>query len=64
MSQSLFDLPKTKAQLEQQQSKRDAILYIDYNPEPHICPYCGNEFADIVGCHKICRCGYMEGCGD
>jgi hypothetical protein len=44
--------------------ERDPILYIDHNPQPNICPYCDQQFVDIVGCHKICRCGYMEGCGD
>jgi len=33
-------------------------------PDPTLCPICGKPFTVIVGCHKICRCGYEEGCGD
>jgi len=33
-------------------------------PDPTLCPICGKPFYVIVGCHKICRCGYEEGCGD
>jgi len=32
--------------------------------DPRFCPMCGNVFALVVGCHKVCDCGYMEGCGD
>jgi hypothetical protein len=28
------------------------------------CPFCGEEFAMVMGCRKICNCGYMEGCED
>jgi hypothetical protein len=32
--------------------------------DPRLCPICGALFKLVVGCHKICECGYMEGCGD
>ncbi|MBI1742694.1 hypothetical protein HYR54_06460 [Candidatus Acetothermia bacterium] len=32
--------------------------------DPERCPVCDKPFVFIVGCHKICACGYMEGCGD
>lgn len=28
------------------------------------CPICGSEFYMVMGCRKICNCGYMEGCED
>jgi hypothetical protein len=33
-------------------------------PDPTLCPICERPFTVIVGCHKVCRCGYQEGCGD
>ncbi len=32
--------------------------------DPRCCAYCGEPFALVIGCHKVCRCGYQEGCGD
>lgn len=32
--------------------------------DPDRCPICDEPWAVVVGCHKVCRCGNMEGCGD
>lgn len=32
--------------------------------DPDRCPICGEPWDVVVGCHKVCRCGNMEGCGD
>jgi len=64
MTRSLFDLGPPAEPLPVQTPERAPILYVEHNPDPDTCPYCGERFCDVVGCHKICRCGYMEGCGD
>lgn len=46
----------------QAQQLVDALLRPTDNPD--FCPVCGKAFALVVGCHKVCRCGYEEGCGD
>lgn len=48
------------------QPKRAAgpLLYVDERLDPRRCPYCDRRFSQIVGCRKVCRCGYMEGCED
>ncbi|MBI1730234.1 hypothetical protein HY229_05505 [Candidatus Acetothermia bacterium] len=28
------------------------------------CPICDKEFSIKIGCRKICKCGYQEGCED
>lgn len=33
-------------------------------PKYEVCPYCHEPFALVIGCHKLCVCGYMEGCQD
>ena len=33
-------------------------------PEFEECPYCREPFTLVIGCHKLCACGYMEGCQD
>ncbi len=32
--------------------------------DPNRCPICDEPWDIVVGCHKVCRCGNMEGCGD
>ncbi len=40
------------------------ILYVEECPDPEYCPYCHHLFTMVVGCQKMCECGYVEGCED
>gem|GEM_PF-5311419 len=40
------------------------ILYVEARPDPECCPYCQRHFTLVVGCQKVCSCGYSEGCED
>ncbi len=48
----------------QQQGSAQELAKVPPLPDPTVCPICQKPFTVIVGCHKICRCGYEEGCGD
>ena len=64
MRRKPLDPKKERLPARAQPSARDRVLYVEYKPPAHVCPYCNMPFEEIVGCHKRCRCGYLEGCGD